>query len=127
MTLKHTAVVTLSVLTSPALQAAEPLESSGEENYTRFCAACHGAGAKGDGPVASAIVKTVPDLTGISARNGGSFPRDRIANAIDGRWTIDAHGTQMMPVWGYEFWTGGGDFSEVAVRTIIAALSRHPK
>ncbi len=104
--------------------AADAINSTGEENFQRYCAACHGAGGRGDGPVASAIFKKVPDLTRIAERRDGKFPRQMIANAIDGRWQIDAHGTRMMPVWGYEFWIneGAGEFSDMGVAVILDGL-----
>ena len=92
-------LLAICMTTSTAI-ASEVTESTGEENYMRYCAACHGAGGLGDGPVASAIFKEVPDLTRIAERRDGNFPRQIIKNAIDGRWRIDAHGTQTMPVWG---------------------------
>ena len=106
------------------VQAAEIAVSSGEENYLRLCAACHGEGGRGDGPVAGAIIKPIPDLTRIAARNKGEFPRQIIKNSIDGRWQIDAHGTQQMPVWGYEFWVNekAGNFSESEVSRILDGL-----
>jgi mono/diheme cytochrome c family protein len=107
--------------------AADPIDSTGEENFMRFCAACHGAGGRGDGPVAAAILQNVPDLTQITAHNKGNFPREMIKNAIDGRWRIDAHGTQVMPVWGDEFWVtdGAGEFSDLGVAAIIDGLVDH--
>jgi hypothetical protein len=120
------AAIILSVTLPPAL-ATEVIDSTGPENFARYCAACHGDGGKGDGPVASAIAKPVPDLTLIAERNNGKFPRQIIKNAIDGRWQIDAHGTQQMPVWGYEFWIneGAGDFSETQVSRILDGLVDH--
>jgi len=115
--------IALSLTILPAL-ATEVIDSTGPENFARYCAACHGDGGKGDGPVASAIAKPIPDLTQIAAQNNGKFPRQIIKNAIDGRWQIDAHGTQQMPVWGYEFWIneGAGDFSETQVSRILDGL-----
>ncbi len=114
----------LMIVTMPAGVAADAINSTGEENFQRYCAACHGAGGLGDGPVASAIFKKVPDLTRIAVRRNGKFPRQMIANAIDGRWQIDAHGTRMMPVWGYEFWIdeGAGEFSDMGVAVILDGL-----
>lgn len=116
-------IITLSLLNAAAM-ATEVIDSTGEENFMRYCAACHGDGGRGDGPVASAIAKPVPDLTRIAARRDGKFPRQIIKNAIDGRWQIDAHGTQQMPVWGFEFWIseGAGDFSEPRVDRILDRL-----
>lgn len=107
--------------------ATEILDSAGEQNFQRFCAACHGEEGKGDGPVSSALVGGALDLTLIAERNGGEFPRDMIRNAIDGRFRIDAHGTASMPVWGYEFYVteGAGNFSDKNVDVILDRLVDH--
>jgi mono/diheme cytochrome c family protein len=81
---------------------------SGAELFERFCAACHGSEARGDGPVARGLATTPPDLTRISERNGGQFPAQAILETIDGRSPLLAHGTRTMPVWGYEFWVEEG-------------------
>ena len=81
---------------------------SGAELFERFCAACHGPEAHGDGPVARGLATAVPDLTRISERNGGEFPAEAIRETIDGRSPVLAHGTRVMPVWGYEFWVEEG-------------------
>ena len=96
---------------------------SGEELFDRFCASCHGSGARGDGPVARSLNVAVPDLTTISVRYG-EFPAMLIRDVIDGRG-IDtrAHGTRTMPVWGYEFWVEeGGDVT--AQRAVRGAINR---
>lgn len=58
---------------------------------------------KGDGPVASSLRVSVPDLTRIAAREGGSFPAEQVRRIIDGRRAVPAHGSPAMPVWGLEF------------------------
>ena len=93
-----------SVATALATPAppADYLAMSGEELYGRLCASCHGVTGRGDGPVANSFNIDVPDLTLIARRQGGAFPRDRIEQIIDGRYTVLAHGTRTMPVWGEE-------------------------
>jgi hypothetical protein len=71
--------------------------------YKAYCASCHGAKGTGDGPVASSLNVSVPDLTRIAAREGGSFPVEKVRKIIDGRTTVPAHGSPAMPVWGLEF------------------------
>lgn len=88
------------LLLGDAAQAADYVGMSGKELYERFCSACHGVGGRGDGPVAASLKVEVPDLTLIARRAGGSYPRDRIARIIDGRYIIAAHGSRTMPVWG---------------------------
>jgi len=84
--------------------AAENLASySGMELYQRYCAACHGVEAHGDGPVAADLNVMVPDLTRLAHRHGGVFPVDDVRRIIDGRSVHVAHGTRDMPVWGNRF------------------------
>jgi mono/diheme cytochrome c family protein len=100
---------------------------SGEELFGRFCASCHGAEARGDGPVSRSLNVAVPDLTTI-ARRYGEFPAGAIRDVIDGRG-IDrrAHGTREMPVWGYEFYVeeGGDVNAQRATRNAIDKLVEH--
>ena len=97
---------------------------SGAELFERFCASCHGASARGDGPVAPSLSTAVPDLTGITLRYG-EFPAALVRDVIDGRGVeVRAHGTREMPVWGYEFWVeeGGDVVAQTAVRDAINKL-----
>lgn len=72
----------------------------GAAAYRQNCASCHGREGRGDGPVAEFLKVDVPDLTTIAARNDGAFPFVRMFHIVDGRQTLRAHGTEMMPVWG---------------------------
>jgi hypothetical protein len=72
----------------------------GADLFHAYCASCHGADAKGAGPVASALTSNVPDLTTISKRNGGIFPSKRIEQIVAGNGLIIAHGSREMPIWG---------------------------
>ncbi|MFN0114447.1 MAG: c-type cytochrome [Paracoccaceae bacterium] len=69
---------------------------SGKALYADFCAACHGASGKGDGPAAAGLAKRPADLTGIAVRNGGVFPTVRVMSTIDG-YTRRGDGTTIMP------------------------------
>jgi mono/diheme cytochrome c family protein len=85
-------------LASP-VRAAEA-EPSGRESYLRYCSACHGPEAKGDG-VTGALMRTrPPDLTLLASRHGGEFPMEQVVRTIDGREALHAHGEPAMPVWG---------------------------
>lgn len=105
--------------------AADYLSMSGKELYGRFCAACHGAGGRGNGPVASSFAIEVPDLTAIARRRGGQFPPELIERVIDGRHVVGAHGSREMPVWGEEFARSeiGNPDAERATRTVIARIA----
>jgi mono/diheme cytochrome c family protein len=94
-------IVVLSLFCSPAF-ATEYAARSGQELYVKFCASCHGATARGDGPIAKSLKTTPADLTLIAQRYG-QFPTKRIEEVVDGRVKVDEHGPSAMPVWGEEF------------------------
>jgi mono/diheme cytochrome c family protein len=72
----------------------------GDKLYRRYCGACHGLEAKGDGIVSSLMTPKPRDLTTLARDFGGEFPREAVMQAIDGRETLRAHGDSDMPVWG---------------------------
>jgi mono/diheme cytochrome c family protein len=73
----------------------------GKDSFEAYCATCHGADARGNGPVASALKRTPPDLTILANRNRDVFPRDRVNAVLTGAGrTVSAHGTTEMPIWG---------------------------
>lgn len=87
-----------------ARQQTRPLISeslAGADSFDRYCAVCHGPGGRGDGPVASTLRTRPADLTSLTQRNDGAFPRDRVRDLITGTGhALPAHGTTEMPVWG---------------------------
>lgn len=90
----------------PATRGLSPrLESlAGMDTFAFYCAGCHGKGGRGDGPVAPSLKTRVPDLTTISQRNGGQFPRARVVAAVSNtERPLLAHSTGDMPVWGTIF------------------------
>lgn len=89
-------------LVAPVL-AAEAPRDTGPSLFAEHCAICHGETARGDGPLADLLKVAPPDLTTLAARNGGSFPEERVYRTIDGRAELRAHGTRAMPVWGSAF------------------------
>ena len=96
----------------------------GRTEFAQYCASCHGADARGAGPVAIALLKPPADLTRIAARRAGAFPADEIAAWIDGRLAPPAHGTREMPVWGVRLAEGlpPGELSQDLVRGRILTL-----
>lgn len=74
--------------------------SSGKEMFAAYCAACHGAAGKGDGPAAAALKKPPTDLTQLTRKNNGKFPVLQVRYFIMGDRTVAAHGTRDMPAWG---------------------------
>ncbi|MFN3992268.1 MAG: c-type cytochrome [Tabrizicola flagellatus] len=72
---------------------------TGAEDFATYCAACHGAGGKGDGPAAAGLDRKPADLTRIAARNGGEFPGTRVMAKIWG-YTGGRNGASPMPQFG---------------------------
>jgi len=75
-------------------------ESFGQREFRTRCAMCHGMTGRGDGWLAELLIKRPPPLTQLKRNSGGTFPRERIAQVIDGRTLIRSHGPREMPVWG---------------------------
>jgi len=91
--------------------------SSGKEMYVAYCASCHGADGKGNGPAAAALKTPPTDLTQLAAKNGGTFPDAKIMQIIKGDSMTSAHGNKEMPVWGPVFMQmGGHDTAQVQLR-----------
>ncbi|MGA3294436.1 MAG: cytochrome c [Candidatus Acidiferrales bacterium] len=73
---------------------------SGEQMYTQYCAACHGANAKGNGPLASLLKVAPSDLTTLAKRHAGKFPYDYVSSVLKFGPGLPAHGSSDMPTWG---------------------------
>lgn len=73
------------------------------KDFATYCAPCHGADGKGDGPIAGRLNIETADLTRISQRNSGTFPAADVYNKIEGLTMPQAHGSREMPVWGDVF------------------------
>ncbi|MCK0096314.1 cytochrome c [Yoonia sp. F2084L] len=84
----------------------EPVD--GPTMFMENCASCHGADGMGNGPAARGLAVAPPDLTTITARNGGVFPTNQVMSTIDG---LDRgeHFSAAMP----EF--GAGDLGETVI------------
>jgi mono/diheme cytochrome c family protein len=88
-------------------RAADPSAAdTGRQLYAQYCASCHGLDARGHGPVAPELKRPPSDLTRLAARYGTPLPVDRLAEFIDGRAPVAAHGPREMPVWGKELYAG---------------------
>lgn len=94
----------------------------GKEIFHSYCASCHGAVGKGDGPVAPALNVRVPDLTTISQRHGGIFPEVWIGQLIEGNQLVIAHGTREMPIWGPIFHQIENDHDYVRLKNVTDYL-----
>jgi hypothetical protein len=70
---------------------------AGADLYRRYCASCHGPNGAGDGPASKWLEPRPVDLT----RSALDLPG--LAERIDGRREVGAHGSSDMPVWGEVF------------------------
>jgi mono/diheme cytochrome c family protein len=93
-------IVLLALAPALVSMAASGTDDPGHSLYTRYCGACHGPNAKGDGIAGTFITPKPADLTQIAKKNGGTFPFEETVRIIDGRTTLRAHGDPDMPVWG---------------------------
>jgi mono/diheme cytochrome c family protein len=98
------------------------LESlTGRDSFDRYCASCHGADGRGGGPVASVLKTRPPDLTTLARREGGTFPRERVAAFVEGTERLSlTHGSGDMPVWGRVL--RGLESSDARIRVRLANL-----
>ncbi len=110
----------------------------GKSEFQSSCASCHGADAKGKGPVSDQLKTPPADLTMLAKNNNGVFPTNVVYETIYGSKTIPAHGSREMPIWGERFspivslphsvdpyyWQKAGPqlSPEVVVRTRILAV-----
>ena len=90
---------TAIAFTLASLPAAAQDLDEGAAAFAAHCAGCHGANARGDGPMAKLLTVPPADLTGIAARSDGVFPTARVIQRIDGTTEVLAHGGPM-PVFG---------------------------
>lgn len=98
-------------VSAPQISAA-----NGEANYKAYCAACHGASGKGDGPAAGALKLPPTDLTRLTANTGGKFPAMHVQTMIRNAEGT-AHGSKDMPIWGPVFRAvSGGSQADVELR-----------
>lgn len=89
--------ISLCLLLPAVASAQEP--GDGDVLFQENCAVCHGRDARGNGPMSPVLTLVPPDLTGLSARAGGTFPAADVVRWIDGRDMIPSHGGPM-PLFG---------------------------
>ena len=97
--MKRIIALGLAGLITACTEAEMPAPSEGAALFAANCAACHGTSAMGDGPQAGNLPVKPADLTRISARSGGTFPRARVLSIIDG-YSKGTHPDRVMPEFG---------------------------
>jgi mono/diheme cytochrome c family protein len=83
--------------------AAQDPAGFGKALFVENCAVCHGATGAGDGPVGQLLRKQPRNLTHLAKDANGVFLFSEIYQAINGRRSIQGHGSSEMPVWGDHF------------------------
>jgi len=94
---------------------------SGEAEFHRHCALCHGLDGTGNGPLADAMKAAPTDLTLLAVRNNGEFPSGRVADVIRNGGGVLGHGSTAMLAWGVYF--AERHHPEVAKARIAALVS----
>ena len=95
----------------------------GKKYFVRYCASCHGTDGAGDGPVAKSLAKAPANLRLLGDKYGVPLPAGRIAQFIDGRDAVRAHGTADMPVWGEKLYAmGEGERGELGLGEVIGKI-----
>jgi hypothetical protein len=74
--------------------------------------------------MAESLRRRPPDLTAYTARNGGVFPSERLAQIIDGRH-VPSHGDRDMPVWGEAFRNSRDGLDVESAQARIDAIIRY--
>lgn len=98
---------------------------SGAADFQAYCASCHGAAAKGDGVIATSLVKRPPDLTRLAKRHGDAFPEESVFKMIEGRSPGASHRAPDMPVWGDVFAKATESAGPEAAAARITALVKY--
>jgi len=115
------AVLALAVMS--AAQTVVPREQpliiksmAGADLFKFYCSTCHGEDAKGR-PATLSGHPAAPDLTTLTSRNGGVFPRQHVLDVVrNGAGSPAAHGPAGMPVWGAIFRGLEPDETHAAIR-----------
>jgi len=95
----------------------------GQKYFERYCASCHGVTGAGDGPVAKSLAKPPANLRLLADKYGSPLPAAKLAELIDGRDAVRAHGTAAMPVWGERLYAkGAGENGEVGISETLRKI-----
>src|SRR5579859_673338 len=65
--------------------------TNGKLMFTSYCAPCHGADARGNGPVAGTLKTPPTDLTRLAKANHGKYPDTHIVAVLRFGSAVPAH------------------------------------
>lgn len=109
----------LALLSSPGCRRESEPDLAARDVFLRYCASCHGADARGHGPLAASLTPPPKDLTRLALDNGGEFDESAVMASVDGRRQVAAHGSRDMPVWGAVFQEEGSDAPYPAYQSLL--------
>ncbi len=102
-----TLALTMSYADQPKGKLIIPVQktdpTNGKGMFTSYCAPCHGADGRGNGPAAGALKTQPTDLTGLAKAHNGKYPDNHIVSVLRFGTDVRAHGSAEMPVWGQIF------------------------
>ena len=91
---------------------------AGKEIFDKHCSVCHGPG--GNVRQADQHDPETPDLRTIAQRSPqGRLPRIMLAEIIDGRRIVQAHGSRTMPVWGEQLDLEDGGTADEKIDALV--------
>lgn len=98
------------------LQQTQP--HSGAQMFKEYCASCHGADGRGNGPAVGFLKTPPPDLRMMTQRNNGRYPSLQVKAILTFGPGTHAHGALDMPTWGPLFRSLDGSREEVVTQRI---------
>ena len=85
----------VQMVSAPNTQA-----ESGAQMFATYCATCHGAQGRGDGPASGAYKTTRTNISLLTKHNNGIFPKAYVNGVIAGKTELPSHnGANGMPKW----------------------------
>ena len=60
----------------------------------------------------------------LAKKNGGVFPVNAVYEVIDGRKSVNAHGTREMPIWGFVYQPSPYQMLNPSLDTEVAVFAR---
>jgi len=92
--------------------------TSGAQMFKEYCASCHGADGRGNGPAVGFLKTPPPDLRMMALRNNGKYPSLQVKAMLTFGPGSKAHGALDMPTWGPLFRSLDGSREEMVFERI---------
>jgi mono/diheme cytochrome c family protein len=117
-------VILAATLLLGQMAAVSLAEQPGKQDFVKYCAGCHGADGKGNGPdIYTLGGPKPPDLTDLGKQNGGAFPFQGVADTIDGTKSLPSHNRFDMPFWGVDLLEPGQNLTPESRARIQARIN----